>query len=177
MMLVTAALYGMTLRFDYWSNAVEFLGVCLVLSSGHFGWHPLAYLGAGLVCGLGRETTVFLALLGTPSALCFGLGAAISHGIVRLVSRPAPEWLEAESNMAYGEPMWQQNLRFFWTDANPSILIECGIYLIIATLSFSTAPWLTLALALVTFAVARIDEPRVLTMLTPFAAMGLIRWL
>ena len=175
MMATTAILYGLTLRFDYWSNAVEFLGVCLVLSSGVLGWHPLAYLGIGLVLALGRETTILLALLGTPAALCFGAGAAIGHGAVRLLSRPAEEWLEAEESMGYGKPMWRTNLAFFYSD--PASLAECAIYLGIAALSFSIAPWLTLALVALTFLVARIDEPRVLTMLTPLAAMGVIRWL
>lgn len=173
-MLAAAVIYGMTLRFDYWSNAVEFLAVSIVLASCVLGWPLLAYLGAGFVCGLGRETTMFLALLGTPAALCFGAGAAVSHGIVRIISRPDSQWLEAEENMAYGDTsMWRQNLRFFWSD--PASMADLGIYLSVAALALFTAPWLTVVLVGATFVAARIDEPRVLTMLIPAAAMTVVK--
>lgn len=175
-MVVSAALFGLAARYDYWSSSVEFLSVALVLSAGGLHWPWWSLLAAGLVLGTGRETLPFLAILGTVPAIALGAGAAVSHFAVRLVSRPLPEWGQAERDLLYGRPMWNVNLsRLLHPFADPPATWEIGVYIGTAALAAFVAPWLVLALVGTTFLVARIDEPRVLTMLIPFAAQEIVR--
>jgi hypothetical protein len=172
--LVTAALFGLTLRYDYWSNSVELLAVALVLAGGVLGWHWGYLLAIGLVLGTGRETLPFLALLGTPQAIALGAGAAIGHLAVRLAARTEPHW---RGTLDYATPMWETNWRSICGGHGENVRWQVAIYLLVGGLGALAVPMLALPLILVTALVARMDEPRVLTMLVPFAALSLIRLL
>jgi len=172
--LVSGALFGLTLRFDYWSNAVEFLAVGCVIAGGVFGWHWGACLAIGIVLGTGRETLPFLALVGTPQAVSLGAGAAIGQVAVRCFVRTEAHWKDA---LEYATPMWRTNWDSLRGIHGANYQWCIGIYLLVALLAATTVPLLAVSLVLVTALVARIDEPRVLTMLTPFAAIGAMKWL
>jgi len=169
-MALTAILYGLTLKYDYWSNSVELLAASLVCASGVMGWSPLWGLVCGLVLGGGRETTAILGLVGSGYAAAYAVGALGTHIAIRGLSETAPQWKEDDSAMQYGRPMWRTNLQLL--RESPPALIDIAIYLAVAALAFTVSPWLTAALVGLTLYTARIDEPRVLTMLIPFAAMG-----
>lgn len=171
--LVTAALFGLTIRYDYWSNTVELLAVSLVLAGGVLGWHWGALLAAGLVLGTGRETLPFLALLGTPHALALAAGAALAQVALRFFVKTEEHWL---GTLPYASAMWRTNWTSLTGGHGPDVVWSVLIYLLVAALGFFSAPLLTSILVLVTALVARIDEPRVLTMLVPFAAMTVLRW-
>lgn len=165
--MIGAALLGLTLRFDYWSNTVEFLAGCLVVT--HCLSWPLG-LGLGLVLGLGRETIPFLALAsgGWP----IGLGAAAATSALRRFNDRDPQWDQADRDLEYGKRQWKRN----WESLrNPPVWGDIAVYLLLACLAGFTAPLLTLALVGTTVTFARIDEPRVLTMLVPFASLTVAR--
>ncbi len=164
--LTAAALFGLSLHFDYWSNAVELLAVALVLAAGCLHWPWWVVLALGLVCGAGRETLPFLACLGTLPAIVFSVGALTAQVVIRRFVRTEEHWY---GTLEYANPMWRTNWGSLTGLHGLSAQWRTGIYLLIAVCAFSQAPWLTLALVLTTFLVARIDEPRVLTMLIPFA--------
>lgn len=171
--LVVATLFGLTLRYDYWSNAIELLGSVLVC--GGFHWAICLVAGVGL--GLGRETLPFLAILWTPSALALSGGAVLSQAVVRRFTRRDPKWDQAErEELQYGKSQVRTNL-FLLSGAYPPAYLDIAVYVCVAVLGFLSAPLLTVGLVAVTCAVARIDEPRVLTMLLPAAASTVIRWL
>lgn len=166
--LIAAAIFGLSIHFDYWSNSVEFLAVAIVLASPHLCWPWWGYLAAGLVLGTGRETLPFLALLGSAPAVCLGLGAAISHGIVYLFADTEPHW---HGTLEYRNPMWRANWDSLTGRNGPDVVWRVFIWLGIAIAASVSAPVLAVSLAVTTFLLARIDEPRVLTMLIPFVAM------
>ena len=176
-MIVAAGLYGLTLKYDYWSNAVEFLAVSAVLAGGVFDWHWGYLLALGLVFGTGRETIPFLALVGTPQALALSAGAAISHLGIRWIGKVDPSLVDVEEQFKYGKPMWASNIAVATQNDQYHQHWEILCYLLVAALAAFTAPLLTLLIVAVTFYCARIDEPRVLTPLVPFAAMTVIRCL
>lgn len=166
--VAVAILFGLTLRFDYWSNTIELLGACLV--AGHCLSWPLG-LCAGIVLGLGRETLPFLALAG---GWPIALGAAASTYTIRFFTHRDPRWDKAEQELAYGKPQWRRNLSVLG-GADPPAYVDIAIYVLIAGLALFSAPVITVCLVATTVILARIDEPRVLTMLVPWAAMTLVR--
>lgn len=167
--LVAAALYGLTIRYDYWSNSVEFLAASLIFAHPH-AWLPL--LGAGLVLGAGRETLPLLACVGSGGGIAFGAGSGIAQVLLRRFVRTEKHW---EGSLEYAVPMWRQNWRVLRGRYGPGALWYAGIYVLLAALAAPAAPVLAVVLTVLTFLLARIDEPRVLTMLVPFAAVTLCR--
>lgn len=170
--VLTAALAGLTLRFDYWSNAVELFAAALVLAAP--GGLAVALL-AGLVLGLGRETLPFLGLLCTPFAVVFAIGATISQIVVRAVSRPDPQTKRLAESLKYG---WAGGENMDW---NIRVLFGGGavnrfgaaVYCGLAMLGVATVPMVAIPLVAATLFLARINEPRILTMLIPFVAVRL----
>lgn len=171
--MVTAALFGMTLHYDYWSNTVELLAVACVLAGAALGWHWGYLVAIGLVLGTGRETLPFLAILGTPQAIALGAGAAIGHLACRLSARTESHWA---GTLDYAVPMWRTNWESAAGKNGADVVWRVGIYTFVAALAMMTVPMLAGVLVVVTTLIARVDEPRVLTMLTPFASLTVIRW-
>jgi len=171
--LVLAAMFGLTLRYDYWSNGIELLAA--VACFNHLPWGLC--LGLGLVCGLGREVLPILALVGTWPAAALALGASLSTTVVRRLVRTDPKWHIAERDeLQYGKWQWRTNLSLLrgWF---PPAYLDIAVYTGIGILAVCSAPVLSIALLATTALVCRIDEPRVLTMLMPWAASTVIRWL
>lgn len=168
------ALAGLTFRFDYWSNCVELLAACLVCSAGVLGIPIWWGVACGLVLGLGRETLPLLALSLNPFGVVLGAAAAVSAGAVRIFGRTLPEWERVSGELQYGWPQWRYNLALLWRPPCVAAPIEAVLYVGLAGLASVQAPLLTVALVAVTVCYARMDEPRVLTMLAPWAASTLI---
>jgi hypothetical protein len=168
--VAVAILYGLSLKFDYWSNSIELLAGCLVLSG--FVPGPIG-MALGLVLGLGRETLPFLALAG---GWWIALGAAAATLALRRFTKRDPQWDSAEEQLQYGKPQWRRNLAVLG-GFDPPAYLDVAVYCLIAGLAFPAAPLLTVALVGTTFVIARIDEPRVLTMLIPWAALTVTKWL
>lgn len=168
--LCVSLLYAMTLKFDYWSNSIELLGAVLVCIG--LSW-PLSLAG-GAILGLGRETLPVLALALTPAGAALGCGAALSQAFLRPFLKRDPKWDQAEIDLEYGKSQLGRNLRIY---RDPSALLDFGVYLTIGLLALVSAPLLAATLLIVTFYCARADEPRVLTMLIPYAASEVVRWL
>jgi hypothetical protein len=168
------AIFGLTLRGDYWSNSVELLAASLVASSIALGW-PW-YYGAipGLVLGLGRETLPLLSLILTPFSAVFGFCAAASQWAAGRLHRPDPRWLFRKEELQHGKSQASWNWEVL-RRGGPILRFHAATYLSIAALSFLAQPLLTLALVGVTLIYSRIDEPRVLTMLIPFSAETLCK--
>lgn len=171
--MLAAALFGLTIRYDYWSNTVELLAVALVLAAPVLHWHWGYLLAAGLVLGTGRETLPFLGLLGTPGAIAIAIGALASHGIVRCFVRTEAHW---EGSLDYANSMLQTNWRSIVGVHGPSAQWQVGIYGAVGLLACFSAPFLAIPLLIVTSLIARIDEPRTLTMLVPFSAQTVLSW-
>lgn len=165
--VVAAILFGLTLRFDYWSNTVEFLAGCLVFSG--LLSVPLG-VALGIVLGLGRETLPFLALAG---GWPLALGAGVATYALRRFTKRDPKWDEAEKDLQYGKLQWRRNLGVL-TGSDPAVFGDVAVYFLIAGLALFQAPLLTIALVGATVMMARIDEPRVLTMLIPWAAQTVV---
>jgi len=170
--LIAAALFGLSIHFDYWSNTIELLAVALVLAAPGLHLHWLYLLGAGLVLGTGRETIVFLGILGTPHALALAGGALIAQVAVRHFVRTEEHWY---GTLEYANPMWRTNWRSLTGRNGPDALWRVAIYVAILSSAFLASPFLSIAVGVTTFVIARIDEPRTITMLIPFAAATLCR--
>lgn len=168
--IVSAILFGLSIKYDYWSNAVEFLAGCLV--AGHWLRWDVGLL-VGAVLGLGRETIPFLALAG---GWPIALGASVSTYGLRFFTHRDPQWDQIEKDCEYGKSQWRTNLALL-RGQNPAAYLDIAVYVGIAGLAAVSAPWLALALVGTTLLIARIDEPRVLTMLIPFAALTVTQWL
>lgn len=170
--VVAGGLLGLTFRFDYWSNCVEFLAAVLVCSSGVLGIPWWGYLACGLVLGLGRETLPLLGLA-APSGIPLAVGAAATQGALRLWTKQDPGWGQRAEATQYGWSQVRANLQTLRRPRNWAMFAYAGIYSLVACLALTAAPLVSVAAVAVTFAFARIDEPRVLTLLIPFAAKTL----
>ena len=171
---VTAMLFGLTLRFDYWSNGVELLAGVLVYSAASNGWDWGLGLALGLVLGAGRETLPILALAGGWFAAALSAGAAATQLVLRRITKTSDEFKKIEHTAEYGHSQIVYNLSVL-TNGGIRFGMEAAFYVAIAALAFFSAPLLTLGLVAVTFTFSKIDEPRVLTMLVPWAAGTLCR--
>jgi len=177
-MLVTAGLFGLTLRFDYWSNCVELLAVAaaIALNTFHIPW--IYGLAAGLVLGTGRETIPLIALMGTPAAMAMGFGAAASQLVVRYLSRNEnDDFKERRCVVKYG---WYggSSLRWNWeVIMGGHIIDKVGIAVFLAILipAAFIEPRVAVALLAVTVPFAHINEARLATLLIPFAAESLCK--
>jgi len=174
LMLVSAMLFGLTLRFDYWSNCVELLGAAIVFAGGGNDWSLGYALVAGLVLGSGRETLPLLALTFSPFGCAFGLGAGVSQAVVRRLHRPDRGQEHRAAEAQYGESQVAYNISVIFS-GKPYLLWYAAIYLFLGVLAAFSQPVLAVALVAVTFIYSKIDEPRTLVMLVPFAAETLCK--
>lgn len=173
-MAVTAAIFVLTLRFDYWSNFVEILAAAIVFSSQTLGIPWQAQAAAGLVLGLGRETLPLLAL--APGGIPLAAGAAASQAAVRLLRKENrhPLNLALAEAIEYGKCKLDGYV-MYCLGSNPwETAPRVALYLSILAFSAARAPYASAALAMVTLAGSRIDEPRVLTQLIPWFAAALV---
>lgn len=171
-MAVTAGIFILTLRFDYWSNFVELLGASVVLSSAALGIPWQAQVGAGLALGLGRETLPLLALV--PGGIPFASGAAASQGLVRVLRRENPGNAKFAEAIEYGTCKLGDYVMFgLWREPWETVP-RVALYFAILALAAFQVPFVAVALAMVTLAGSRIDEPRIVTMLVPWAALALV---
>lgn len=173
-MALAAALYGVALRYDYWSNSVDLLGASVAFAGPALGVPvPVAFL-TGLVLGTGRETLFMVALLGTPVAVALGAGALLSHLAVRLIgARLGGHRLlsMAEDPGRLRENM-RQNLELL-LGRQPGTIACQAVWVAIVALALPAAPLLTVGVGAVAFCLTRWDEPRILTALVPAAAATL----
>jgi hypothetical protein len=174
-MATAAALFILSLRFDYWSNFVELLAASIVLCAGRLGipW-PVQAL-SGMFLGLGRETLPLLALV--PGGIPLAAGAAMSQATVRLLRKPNLHPLNVEFTKAikYGVCRLDDVLMLLrqgpW-ETIPRLVLYVGL----VGLAMVVVPYLAVALLVVTVAGSRIDEPRIVTMLIPWVAVVLCQW-
>ena len=172
-MLVSACLFGMTMRADYWSNCVELLAASLCCAAPYLGldWRSLVPLG--FVLGFGRETLPLLALLGTAPAFSFAAMAAVSQAVLWGIGRTPGHYAEHEKLMEHGKSQAWRNLALIFGKTDWESRICAGIWAALVVLAAFQVPWLALGLGAATFWKSKIDEPRVVTMLVPFAARTL----
>lgn len=171
-MATVAALFVLTLRFDYWSNFVELLAASIVFTAAKLGipWH--AQIAFGLALGLGRETLPLLALV--PGGIPLAAGALASQAAVRLLRRENAGNAALKKAIGYGECKLTTYVMFMLYQKPWETAPRVALYFAILTFAALSVPWLAAALAIVTLAGSRIDEPRVITQLLPWAAAALI---
>lgn len=172
LMATVAALFILTLRFDYWSNFVELLAASIVLSASRLGIPMLAQVGSGLVLGLGRETLPMLALV--PGGVPLAIGSAVSQGAVRLLRRENPDNERFAKAIEYGTCKLKSYCWLGVTDAPWEAVPRILLYLSIAVLAALSVPFAAIGMVAITCMGSRIDEPRVLTQLIPWASMVLV---
>lgn len=173
-MAVAAGLFVLTLRFDYWSNFVELLAAAIVFGAAPLGIPWQAQAACGLVLGLGRETLPILALV--PGGLPLGAAAAASQAAVRLFRKGNrhPLNLKMAEAIEYGRCKLVSYILIGLVQEPWETVPRLTLYAAILVLAWGSVPWAAAALAIVTLAGSRIDEPRILTQLIPWAAAGLI---
>lgn len=172
-MAAVAAMFVLSLRFDYWSNFVELLGASVVFCAIPLGITWPTLVAVGLVLGLGRETLPLLALM--PGGIPFAVGAIVSQGAVRLFRRELKHELNTRLAAAieYGKCRLDDVWALLKSDPWETVP-RLGLYGGILGLAFTVVPWATVVLGILTFCSSRIDEPRVVTQLMPWAAGMLV---
>jgi hypothetical protein len=168
---ICAALFGLTLRYDYWSNSVELLAACLVASTSHgLGIPWVCGLALGFGLGLGRETLPLLAFAG---AWPIAAGAAAAQSTLRIFTRTDPKWEKHEIILQHGFVRIRENIHRIVRPENAYQAFSVYVFCVLGALAGSASPALTIAVVVTTLIFSRIDEPRVLTMLIPFAASAM----
>lgn len=169
-MAVAAAVFILSIRFDYWSNFVELLAASIVFSVGPLGIPWPVQLASGLVLGLGRETLPLLAL--APGGIPLAAGSLMSQVAVRLLRKENPRNAALAAATMHGKCRLDDVLLLLrvqpW-ETWPRV----ALYVSIIALSASAVPFQAAALGIMTFTSSRIDEPRILTQLIPWAALRL----